>query len=333
MEIGTMAFYQCSSLKKVDLPRSLKKLGNNVFTASGIKSAVLKADLSECGMDVFSQCKKLKSLTLEERVSKIGDKFAFSCPLLENVSFPSSLCYIGRNALEGSYYLEEFIQNEGKEGVIENHIFLDGRVLSGDVRIPEGVVSIAGGAFYGNSSITSVLLPESLQQIGARAFCNCSSLKEIVLPHKIDRIEEGTFAYDGSLERVMAEGEVFTISDFAFYRCENLKEIFLEGVKEIGKNAFAGCKSLENIVVTVSRIEEDAFLDTVFLEKQRKGLEPIQIAGRIVDGKECEQKVVIPEGVVSIAPFAFAGNEKITHIVFPNSLISIEEGAFYGCRN
>ena len=308
-EIGTMAFYQCSSLKRVDLPRSLKKLGNNVFTASGIKSAILKADLSECGKDIFSQCKKLKSLTLEEGVSKIGDKFAFSCPSLEQITFPSSLCYLGKGALEGSFYLEGLIQSKKKEGVIKNNIFLDGRVLSGDVRIPEGVVSIAGGAFYGNSSITSVLLPESLQQIGARAFCNCSSLKEVVLPCKIDRIEEGTFAYDESLERVVIEGEILTLSDFAFYRCVNLKEISLEGVKEIGKNAFAGCRSLEDIIVTASRIEENAFFDTVFLEKQRKNLEPVQIAGRIVDGNECEQKVVIPEGVVSIAPFAFAGND------------------------
>ena len=132
---------------------------------------------------------------------------------------------------------------------------------------------------------------------------------------------------------MMIEGEILTLSDFAFYQCVNLKEISLEGVKEIGKNAFAGCRSLEDIVVTASRIEENAFLDTVFLEKQRKNLEPVQIAGRIVDGNECEQKVVIPEGVVSIAPFAFAGNEKITHVVFPNSLIFIEKGAFYGCRN
>ena len=40
----------------------------------------------------------------------------------------------------------------------------------------------------------------------------------------------------------------------------------LTGVKEIGKNAFAGCRSLEDIIVTASRIEENAFLDTVFEE-------------------------------------------------------------------
>lgn len=332
-EIGTMAFYKCISLRKAELPKTLKKLGNNVFTASGIKSAVLKSDLQECGTDIFSDCKRLKFLILEEGVCAIEDKFAFSCPALEKIDFPSSLKYIGKNALEGSVYLKKLIENEEKNAVIQNDIFLDGKHLTGDVKIPDGVKSIAGGAFYGNSELTSVTLPESLQQIGARAFCNCTSLIKITLPSGITKIEEGTFAYDSNLETVIIKGEIYSISDNTYYRCEKLKHISLEGVKEIGANAFAGCKSLENITVNALTIKENAFLETIFLEKNKKENAIISAANIILDGKKCEQEVILPERIVSIAPFSFAGNEKITSIVFPSTLISVEEGAFYGCKN
>lgn len=46
-----------------------------------------------------------------------------------------------------------------------------------------------------------------------------------------------------------------------------------------------------------------------------------------------ESNVIIPEGVISIGPAAFKDNLIIQSITFSNSVVSIENNAFEGCKN
>ena len=50
-------------------------------------------------------------------------------------------------------------------------------------------------------------------------------------------------------------------------------------------------------------------------------------------GDETITKVIIPEGVESIGPYAFANLTALTEIVIPSTVTTIDVGAFYGCRN
>lgn len=328
ISIGDMAFYKCLSLNEIELPKALSKLGNNVFTASGVKSAVIKCELEECGTDIFSQCNKLRKLTFDEGVKTIGDKFAFKCPSLKYVNIPPSIEYIGRNAFEDSIYIKDTIQGERI-----NDIFVDGSKLSGDIVITEGITAIAGGAFYGNTQITSVTFPKSLTRIGSRSFCGCEALKNITLPSGVTVLEEGVFAYCTSLEKVESDGKITYVSDNAFYGCSVISKVpFLESV-HIGKNTFSGCKNLYDIKINCTDIQADAFKNTGFLGKLKNNSPLVILANTIVDGKACRGEVIIPEGVESISPYAFAGNDDITNIVFPQSFKIIGEDAFGGCKN
>ena len=85
-----------------------------------------------------------------------------------------------------------------------------------ELRIPNGIESIDGGAFSNCKNIEHVTLPSSLKNLGSSVFKNCTSLSDILLP-------EG-------LETIGAE---------AFLGCENLKEVSLpETLSEIGEGAF-----------------------------------------------------------------------------------------------
>lgn len=395
--IKDMAFYGCFSLKEIRLPESIKQLGNNVFTLSGIKSAFVSCDLEVCGSDIFSQCNQLKELVIAEGVRKIGDKFAFHCPMLKEVTLPSTLESIGKFALEDSIYLREKAECK----IIVNHILLDARKEEGELVVPEDVFFIAGGACYGNTKITSVKLPKSLKGIDSRAFCGCTSLKEVILPPQITKLEEGVFAYCTSLERVISgdsleddlepvvlekdlkddseneslKSNLTYLSDRAFYGCENLTEVSSERVYHFGKHVFNGCKKLEKIQINPFKlkqtqvnsselekvqintdelervqtdsykleqtqinsfhieIEEDAFCSTLYLENLRNISPMVRVADTIIDGFFCEGEIRILDGVKSIASFAFAGNDKITAVTAPSSLVNIGEGAFLGCKN
>jgi len=326
--IGDMAFYKCLSLTEIHLQKSLGKLGNNVFTASGIKSAEINCDLIECGTDIFSECNKLRKLTFGEGVKEVFDKFAFKCPSLKYVNLPTSIECIGRNAFEDSIYMKDKTQSAEI-----SHIFMDGTNFSGDIIIPEGVTAIAGGAFYGNTQVTAITLPKSLKRIGLRSFCGCTSLKNVIIPSSITALEEGVFAYCTSLETVESYGKIKYIADNAFYGCSALGKIPLIEAAYIGQNAFSGCTNLYDMDVKCTNIQADAFKNTGFLENLKNRSHLAVVSNTVVDGKSCYKEVTIPEGVVNIAPYAFAGNENITSVVLPKSLVFIGEGAFGCCKN
>ncbi len=65
------------------------------------------------------------------------------------------------------------------------------------IKIPEGVTEIAGDAFCGCYSLTSVSLPNTLKQIGTFAFSETSlsgnENKELVIPEGVTEIGQGAF--------------------------------------------------------------------------------------------------------------------------------------------
>lgn len=326
--IGDLAFYKCTSLKEVRFPKSIKTLGSNIFTMSGVRSAVVEGRIREQGTDIFSQCTRLKKLEFEEGIREIGDKFAYSCSSLKYINLPSTLEYIGKDAFEGSIWRREW-----EEAGSWRNIFLDGTKAIGEVIIPEGITAIAGGAFYGNKEVTSVKLPNSLKRIGAKAFCGCISLKHILLPPEVTELEEGVFSYCSSLESVESLGQIYTIQDKAFYGCSRLEKVPSENLGFIGDFGFQGCESLKILKLDNPEIKENVFLHTPFLENMKAETSLVTLGTSVIDGKSCKGYLLISEGITEISPYAFEYNEDLIGVILPKSLKNIEKGAFIGCKN
>ena len=88
--------------------------------------------------------------------------------------------------------------------------------------IPAGTTVIETEAFYGDSSLQTVILPEGLVKIGRRAFEFCD-IETVVFPSTLKNIE-----------------------DEAFQFC-SLKELhLLEGTEHIGTDAFCSCRELQS---------------------------------------------------------------------------------------
>jgi len=326
MYIGSMAFYKCLNLHEITLPVQLAYIGSNAFTMAGIKHAVVECDTGNFGSGILSQCHRLTKITIGAGVRTIADKFAFRCEALTVVEMPSSVQAVGKNAFDGSRYLENLPDG------IHNHILLDGRSSSGAVHVPDYITVIAGGAFYENEGITSIELPDSLVFIGSRAFCACRALREIKLPVGIVELHEGTFAYCDALETVDAQN-IREIGDNGFYGCRELIHAPVANAVKIGNHSFAGCASLEHLPL-------DACIDfgamclknTPFMNNMQGN--PLVIVNNVViDGTRCVGDVTIPDGVVAIAQHAFAQNRELTSIRLPQTLEKIEAAAFWGCLN
>ena len=193
--------------------------------------------------------------------------------------------------------------------------------LNGTYSIKEGVRIICDNAFQFCSSLNSVVIPDSVTSIGAWAFDGCESLDDIVIP-------------DG----------VTSIGDYAFNGCESLTGIVIpDSMTSIGTWTFCGCESLTNISIPKSVICLNC---NPFFNWHGKldCLSPYFIYDNKVLFNKDKSKIitfrdknttsyVIPDSVTSIENGAFYGCSFLNSVVIPKSVISIGEGAFEFCSS
>ena len=198
---------------------------------------------------------------------------------------------------------------------------------TGDIEIPASVeyesetfsvTSIAEMAFYECVDLTAVTLPNSVRTVGNDAFYGCSNLESVVANDKV--FAHLPVSYSGSYS--IAEG-IKAIAGGAFHRCNNLVSVTIpKSVTSIGDAAFRNCVSLTAFNVASDNIVYCSINGVIF-SKDKKTLVAFP------SGKK--GSYTVPNGVESIAFSAFIW-ANIETVILPNSLLTIEQSAFYSCE-
>lgn len=77
-----------------------------------------------------------------------------------------------------------------------------------------------------------------------------------------------------------------------------------------------------------------SFLKEELMQKTKINNSNFVVKGGVVIGYHgFDKAIIIPDGVSAIGPNAFINNLNITKVVFSDSVVSIEKGAFQGCSN
>ncbi|MBQ9812878.1 MAG: leucine-rich repeat domain-containing protein [Thermoguttaceae bacterium] len=318
------------------------------------------------GSGAFLNCASLKSIVMPEGVKTVGDFAFYGCCSLETVALPASLEKIGESAFLNNDALTSFDVADGNASFrsINGVLFSkDGKTL---IKCPDAYVPISG---YGASVY---YVPDGVEEIGEKAFANCRRLEHIKLPAGVKRLGTDAFAGCSRLKSINCEpldkflfwqggevlfsnrgtvlvkcppgiekdsyvvdGRVAEIADGAFEDCVFLKTIEIkDGVEKIGFKAFAGCSSLESLILpdSVTTIPCDAvFFDSKLVVRARRGsyaeryakennlaFEPIpdefdvastfqlSVDGKILRGYVGKgKKATIPEGVEIVDRYVF----------------------------
>lgn len=178
------------------------------------------------------------SITIPEGVTALADRLFYGKSQLEHIVFPSTLNYIGVQALEGTGWLQR--EREKNSYVIVNGIlisaFYDSMVL--EAKLPDTVYRIAPYAFY-HSEAQLVIFPESVREVDSCAFVEsgvteidfsvradvtvhtpvavrCNKLREIYIPGKLDRLEENFVVDCPALKRVCLKWAQTVVNNKAF---------------------------------------------------------------------------------------------------------------------
>ena len=105
--ISRYAFYGCTGVISVNIPKSVSFIGDNAFNGcTSLKNVNMEENTkklfkTEIGSWAFSNCTSLKSILFPSNVTKLGGYVLSGCTSLENVSIPGSVTYLGDYAFKG----------------------------------------------------------------------------------------------------------------------------------------------------------------------------------------------------------------------------------------
>ena len=233
-------------------------------------------------------------------------------PLASNIDFGSKI--LSHTVDNNGNCLIEF---EGKFTRIPDRAFLNTKINSNNIAIPNTVTSIGSYAFK-NTAISGYLaIPNSVTEIGEGAFENCRELNSLYLPSNLKRIESLVFKSCGFSGSLTIPNSVTEIGHHTFYGCNNFtKELILsENLKTIGSYAFAGCSGFSEGNLTIPN-----------------SVTVIGI-GAFSDCSSFNGKLTLPENLTKIGKEVFKNCKCLSgDLTIPNSVTEIGEGAFYDCK-
>ena len=296
---------------------------------------------------------KLKSVTISNSVTSIGEDAFYDCSGLKKVIVPDiknwcSIDFSSRASGNPLYYAHHLYSDENTEikelvipaGVtsIETFAFYGCSGLT-SVTIPNSVVSIGTSAFYDCSGLTSITIPNSVTSIGWYAFSGCSGLTSVSIPNSVSSIGSYAFAECTGLTSVTIGNGVTSIGDYGFAECTGLTSITIgNSVTNISSNAFDGCSGLTSITWNAKNYPAFSSASSSPFYNIRTqitefiiGDDVISIPNYMCSEMSNLKSVTIGNSVTSIGWYAFYDCSALTSVTIPNNVTYIGTQAFYGC--
>lgn len=370
--IDNHAFFNCTSLEEVDFSDASVNLKSSCFKdctrLTRVKGASSLPEFDKtvfAGTPLFTEengmciaMGRLVSvdstllptrLTVPSTVIYINSEVFRGCKLLEEVMLPEGLTYIGEFAFADCLRLLRFTFPNSLEtlpnGLLQGVNGLEQIVLG------SGVQSIHESAFPASDHWYTVVYPGSMEQWRSVTGYDCVALSKRAI-HCTDGIIQGV-AYTGQFSNVKVtvttdgvmtfsgKGIAGVYSDFNFESKDKItKIVFEEGVEyaDGGTHSALFCKisNLKEVVFpsTYTGIRPDDFKGTPWYENFHADASNVLCVGSklLLVSQTAVGDFTMPQGVTSIADYAFSGCKELTAIHLPEGLLKIGKNAFSNCE-
>lgn len=189
-EIPKGLFEEAIGLVSIDLPESIRTIGDNAFSkCSSLANVTIAGSekkpvgtawpstLTTIGKYAFDECDLLRDVILPEGLETLGYRAFGSNPQIEAIHIPSTL-----KSADEPFYIYSYSDEDCESAVVTFGL---------------GLKSIVGELFEFARGITSITIPDSIESIGEYAFLDCSNLRDVYIPDSVSSIGEYSFTRAG----------------------------------------------------------------------------------------------------------------------------------------
>ena len=238
--IGSSAFFFCTSLTNLTLASGLTSIGDYAFMfCSSLPAIGLPDTVTNLGIETFANCTSATQVDFGTGLSVIGDSDFYECSGLTNIMLPANITSIGATAFYGCTSLTNFTLGPGVtnlsggnfilcpnlaainadpansaftsvNGVLFNedqsYLYSYPAARVGNFQIPSSVTLICGSAFETCANLTAVTIPSGVTNINTFAFAGCTSLTNVTIPASVTFLGGGVFGSCTNLSTVFFAG-------------------------------------------------------------------------------------------------------------------------------
>jgi len=289
VNISGDTFYNSANLKKVNIPKNVKFMGNNPFAGCPnivvtnespyfnlVDGVLYNKDFTR--LIYYPISKTNERYEIKEGCRILGKHSFYLCDNLKEVVIPSSIIKLENNPFSGCTKIN--LINKSEYYHIDDSVIYDKdyssvigclNSIDTDCLVLKDVKRICRNSFWNCKGIRKVILPETLESIGYNPFVSCSNIEfesnsknYIVYNNALytaDKSKLVCYPAKCAIGDIHLPDEVITLERGAFSGCDKMTNIHLHNVSIISKTCFTNCNSLEKVYCSdlVTYIGEWAF--------------------------------------------------------------------------
>lgn len=246
--IPSCLFYNLSRIHSITIPKNVKEIQAGAFTNSAIDTIFWNAKSCYAGLGTFQGINdKIKMLQFGNDVDSIQNYSFTDLPLLDSLSIPQNVTYLGSNCFTGSPKIKTIQWNA------INAIFASFDAIASQITsfvIGEDVHKLPNGLCQGMNNLTTITIPNAISEISAYCFSGCTSLTSIEWGNNITAFKNNAFENCSSITAIELPQNLASISPYAFKGCSGLTSIELpNSLISLGTCAFNECSGLTSITI------------------------------------------------------------------------------------
>jgi len=338
--IPSCLFYNLSQIHSITIPKNVKEIQAGAFTNSDIDTIIWNAKSCYAGLGTFQGINdKIKVLKFGNNVDTIQNYSFTDLSLLDSLSIPQNVTYLGSNCFTGSPKIKT-IQWNAINAKFASFESLASQITS--FKIGDNVQKFPDGLCRGMSNLTTITIPNTVSEISAYCFSGCTSLTSIVWGVNITSIKKNAFENCSSIAAIELPQNLISISPYAFKGCTSLTSINLpNSLTSLGTCVFNGCTGLTSITIPENLSIIDAEKTEFIYDQSFDGCS--SLTSVIWNATNCSAELdfspfigissqislfTIGNNVEKLPKYLCANMSALSSITIPESVTKIEKSAF-----